>query len=169
MTASLAPGLDALRPVRAEGALSDGLELAPGLHFHADSDLAISGRWRSPAGRLLEVEARAPGQGDWAALHVALDAADLTDRAWIGFACRHAAPHETVIRPALRSGTGEGFADLFFPRHILSGPEPRDHVDAIRLAGARDLPDTAPWRELVLFLPRSDFTWHLHDLRPVLL
>lgn len=157
--------LAALRAARGAGALASGVEFAPGIAFHADPGLGLSGRYTSPAGRLLELSARMSGPGDWAALHIALDLPDLTGRGWIGFACRTAAPRAVMLRPCLRSGRETGFADRFFPKHILSGPEARGHLDAFDLAETPDLPRAAPWRELVLFCPRADFDWHLHDLR----
>lgn len=157
--------LAALRAARGEGALGTGVEFAPGIAFHADPGLGLSGRYSSPAGRLLELSARISGVGDWAALHIALDLPDLGGLGWIGFACRTAAPREVMIRPCLRTGEEGGFADRFFPKHILSGPEVRGHLDAFDLAEVPELPRAAPWRELVLFCPRTDFDWHLHDLR----
>lgn len=165
--APLAPALAALRQDRSDGGgLADFVKLLPGLALHADPALGVGGRWTSPAGRLLELEVTTQGPGTWIGLHVALLAADLTGAAWIGFVCRSAAPAEVMVRPCLRSGTEDGFTDVFFDKHILADPEPRSHVDAIHLPICRTLPETAPWRELVLFLPRKAFRWHLHDLRP---
>lgn len=161
----ISPDLAALRGPRSEGALAAGTRFAPGVAFHADPGLGLSGRYTSPAGRLLELSARMTGAGDWAALHIALDLPDLAGLGWVGFACRTAAPKEVMVRPCLRTGGEDGFADRFFAKHILSGPEPLGHLDAFDLAATPDLPRAAPWRELVLFLPRTDFDWHLHDLR----
>lgn len=157
-----APGLASLRAGRKNGALSGEMEFASGVTLHADPALGLSGRFTSPAGRLLELSVRTSGPGAWAALHVALHLDDLSGLGWVGLACRTAAPSEVMIRPCLRSGTGDGFTDHFFGKHILSGPEPMAHLDAIE---APALPARAPWRELVLFCPRADFAWHLHDLR----
>lgn len=165
MTAALAPGLARLRDSRADGPLAaTETAFVPGIALHADPGLALAGRFRSPAGRLLELEAT-PGGTGWIGLHVALDTASLPETGWLGLACQSAAAARIVVRPCLRSGTGTGFADTFFPRHILAEPEAQSHVDALPLATTPDLPADAPWRELVLFLPGAPFTWHLHDLR----
>ena len=165
--AALNQPLAALRADRFGDRPLDEAGLPAGLALRADPGLDLGGLCRSPAGRLLELEVTARGQGDWIALHVALDAPDLSAAAYVGFACRSAAPEQHMIRACLRSGaeTGDGFSDCFFDRHILAHPEPANHVDALHAATCRDLPETAPWRELVLFLPTRDFTWHLHDLR----
>lgn len=105
------------------------------------------------------------GQGDWVGLHLPLEAPGVTAVGWIGFACRSAAPSEIMIRPCLRSGNEAGFTDTFFGKHLLTIPEPHDHVDALHPTTTRSIPETALWRELILFLPRQDFRWHLHDLR----
>lgn len=161
----LGPALADQRRDRTEGLLAAHTEFRPGLALHTDPAMQVSGRWRSPPGRLLELDLRMTDSGAWIGLHVALDAPELSDCGWVGFACRCAAPTETMIRPCLRSGTPDGFTDCFFDKHILAVPEPRNHVDALHPATSRHIPETAPWRELVLFLPRQDFRWHLHDLR----
>ncbi len=165
LTAAIAPGLATLRMQGGEGPLADGSECAAGVVVHADPALGLAGHFTSPAGRLLELSARISGRGDWVGLHVTLDLPDLAGLGWVGLACRSAAPEDVMVRPCLRSGTQDGFADHFFAKHILSGPEAMAHLDALDLTAMPDLPRTAPWRELVLFLPRTDFTWHLHDLR----
>ena len=125
--------------------------------------MEISGSWRSPAGRLLELEVEPRGNGQWAALHLALP--ETQGATWIGFTCRSAAGAEIMISPCLRSGTAEGFTDCFFLRHLLALPEALNHVDALHLPSSPAIPALADWRELVLFLPRTAFSWHLHDLR----
>lgn len=160
--------LDALRSGSAKGDLRADTAFAPGIALRADPALGLGGRYRSPAGRLLELEAvpARPG-GGWIALHIALPAA-LSGHDWLGLFCRTAAPAEVLVRPCLRSGTADGFADCFLPRHLLSGPDPQTHADALHLPTAPELPETAPWRELVLFLPPAGAVWHLHDLRLIL-
>lgn len=157
--------LDRLRNGSDTGEISDITRFETGIELHADPALNARGQFRSPSGRLLELDIDVQGQGDWIALHVALPLPDLSGLGYVGFACRSAAQDEVMIRPCLRSSTEDGFADSFFPRHILCTPEPRDHVDALHPATARTLPQTARWRELVLFLPRETLVWHLHDLR----
>ena len=155
------------------GVLGDMVEFHPGFSINASPVLEISGHWRSPSGRLLELDVTPRGPrdpvADWVGLHLRLTGVgDLSD-AWVGFACRSAAQGQQMIRACLRSGheTGNktGFSDVFFDRHILADPEPRNHLDALHVATTRAIPEQAPWRELVLFLPRHDFRWDLHDLR----
>lgn len=148
-----------------EGVLETSVTFRPGLSLFADPSLGLGGQWRSPAGRIIELDAKMKGPGAWIGLHVTLAAQDLRQAGWIGFTCRSAAPATMMVRPCLRSGTDDGFIDVFFDKHMLSNPEPRNHVDALHLPTCRHLPETAAWRELVLFLPCADFHWHLHDLR----
>lgn len=157
--------LDRLRNGSDTGEIGEITRFETGIELHADAALKVSGHFRSPAGRLLELDISVPGQGDWIALHVALPLSDLSGLGYVGFACRAAAQGEVLIRPCLRSATEDGQADCFFPRHILCSREPRDHVDALHPATVRTLAQTARWRELVLFLPRENLVWHLHDLR----
>ncbi|MDK3020807.1 hypothetical protein [Pseudodonghicola flavimaris] len=162
------PSVQALRSAHLAGEIdAPRTVFAAGLQLHADPALQLSGQWRSPSGRLLELDLRMSGQGEWIGLHLTLDAPDLAAVGWIGFACRSAAPEELLIRPCLRSGTESGFTDTFFDKHLLSTPEPHNHMDALHPATRRELPETAPWRELILFLPRRDCRWHLQDLRPI--
>lgn len=164
-TTLLAPALAALRDDRLAGEIAARTDFAPGLALHADPALQVTGSWRSPAGRLLELDLHMAGTGRWIGLHLRLETPDLSRAAWLGFACRGAAAQETLIRPCLRSGSDKGFSDCFFGRHLLAAPEVRDHVDALHVPTHRNIPETAGWRELVLFLPQQDFRWHLHDLR----
>ncbi|WP_380996007.1 hypothetical protein [Sedimentitalea sp. HM32M-2] len=162
----LVPGLNRLRHGRAAGAIADRVDLAPGLALIADPALRATGRWRSPAGRLLELEIETGGRGDWMALHLALATPDLAPAAFFGFACTGLAPQMQLIRACLRSGRADGgFVDCFFDRHILTAPEPAAHVDALHLPTQPEVPEDAPWRELLLFLPPEPVRWHLHDLR----
>lgn len=154
-----------MRDAPRKGGIADTTEFLPGLNLHADPVLQVSGHWHSPAGRLLELDLRMAGRGAWVGLHVALHAPDLSGYDWLGFTYRGVAPQEVMIHPCLRTGTQTGFSDHFFDKHILATPEASNHVDALHLPTCHTIPETAPWRELVLFLPRQDFQWHLHDLR----
>lgn len=154
-----------LRGDTPDGEITDTIRFHPGVFLRADPALKVGGRFRSPAGRLLELDVTTSGNGHWIGLHIAFPAQDISDFAFMGFSCRHAAPEQQMIRPCLRSGTETGFSDCFFNKHILAVPEPLNHVDALHLETSRTIPQTAPWRELILFLPQQDFRWHLHDLR----
>ena len=162
---SLCPGLDALRSGSDSGEITTETPFAEGVILRADPALRIGGTWRSPAGRMLELEATPAAPGGWLGLHVTLGPLDLARVGCIGFTCRSCAPEQAMIRAALRSGTDEGFVDSFFPAHILATPEVETQVDVLEPGFAGDIPDRAPWRELVLFLPKGGVTWHLHDLR----
>lgn len=153
------------------GPLSNEVHFQAGLTLRADPSLGVSGNFRSPSGRLLELTTRTTGTGDWLALHCALHIEDLARGSWLGFFCRSAAPKPLMIRVGIRSGhPGGGFSDCFFDKHILSDPELRNHVDVIHLETTLSLPRTSPWRELVLFLPtQPKLRWDLHDLQPFLL
>jgi hypothetical protein len=154
-----------MRDAAPKGSIADTTEFLPGLSLHADPSLRISGQWSSPVGRLLELDLRMTGRGAWIGLHVALQAEDLAGYDWLGYTYRGVAPQEVLIRACLRSGTQAGFRDCFFDKHVLTTSETGNHVDALHLPTRHEIPDMAPWRELVLFLPRQDFRWHLHDLR----
>lgn len=160
----VAPALAMLRGGQAAGDVTHGVSPAPGCSLQADPGLALAGRYRSPPGRLLELEAEISGLGNWIALHFAVAAPDLMQARWLTLTCRAASAAAMMIRPCLRSGLEEGFVDCFFDKHILSTRTPQSHVDGLHLPTTRSVPETAPWRELVLFLPRESFSWHLHDL-----
>lgn len=171
---SVVPILASLRAGRIAGTLTRKCEIIPGLTLRVDPALTIDGRFRSPAGRLLEIDAQIEGVGHWVGLHMALGghdiSLDLAGATWLTLTCRTAAPTPLVVRACLRSGleNPDGFVDCFFDKHILSGPDPLNHVDTLHLPTQRQAPDHAPWHELVLFLPRMSFQWHLHDLTLVI-
>lgn len=144
---------------------SEHTEFAPGLFLNADPGLELSGQWRSPPGRFLELEAQTAGAGDWVGLHVALALPDLSNLSHFGFLCRIAAPETHVLRTCLRSGLADGgFIDCFFDKHILATDRPISHMDALYLDACPELPLTAPWCELVLFLPCQPFQISLQHL-----
>lgn len=157
--------LAVMRAAEAEGPLGDDVEFQPGLALHADPALALEGRWRSPPGRLLELDATPAGAGAWIGLHLALPLTDLSRIGALGFAARASAADTTVLRACLRSGREDGFADTFFDKHLLLRPEEASHVDVLAPAMRPDLPPEAPWRELILFLPTEPFRIALIDLR----
>jgi hypothetical protein len=145
------------------------VDLCPGVMLHLDPEAALTGRWSSPAGRLVEMHTEVTRPGAWFGLHIRLPeaAADLEGRRWIGIVARTSAGRAMAIRVALRSGLeAGGFQDSFLPRHILSQPRQSDHHDLLCPADLPDLPQRAPWREVVLFLPpAAPMAWVLHDLR----
>jgi hypothetical protein len=140
--------------------------LAPGLTLHSDPAAGITGQWRSPRGRLLELETTVTTPGGWLALHLVFPLRDLAGVVWLGFALRGASDRGVALRACLRSGVPGGFHDSFFDRHILAQPMETDHHDLIAPDRVPGLPLQAPWREFILFLPPDrDLRLSLHDLR----
>lgn len=148
---------------------SHSARLVPGVTLHLDPAAEARGRWSSPEGRLIELHTTLTRPGAWFGLHLALPAnlPPLDRIAWIGVAARTGAGRGVGVRVCLRSGLPPGgFHDCFFPRLLLSQGRVGDHLDMIAPARLPDLPRTAPWRELVLFLPPAEgLDWALHDLR----
>ncbi len=173
MTDSIALGPDGqvnhtlavLRNDTSAGALSQDVTFMPGVVLHSDPKLGLAGRYNSPEGRLLEIDAQPTGGGGWNALHIALPARDLRPYGALGFVMRSAAPEMLAIRACLRSGDETRFEDCFFDKHILIRPEESSHVDALPVRHRAHLPPEAGWREIVLFLPTHAFRLSLIDLR----
>lgn len=176
---ALDAGLDALRN-RADhgdteplfgpdGGDANSATLCPGVTLRLDPAARASGHWSSPAGRLIELHTTLTTPGAWFGLHIGLppDLPPLDQITWIGIVARSNAVRALGVRVCLRSGLpGGGFQDSFFPHHILSQGRLSDHHDLLAPAHLPDLPRTAPWRELVLFLPPAEgIDWALHDLR----
>lgn len=158
--------LSVLRGGSFEGTLETDVSFLPGLKLNADPALELSGSYHSPAGRLLEFDAKTgPNPGGWIGLHLDVPASDLGHAGVIGFAARFAAPEIMVARVCLRSGTENGFEDCFFDKHLLLRAEEASHVDALSVNHSAALPVYAPWRELVVFLPNRAFQLSLIDLR----
>lgn len=161
--------LASLRTCVIEGSIKNTTDISPALSLRADPALQIGGRFRSPSGRLLELNVTSSGHGEWIGLHLALGQCSLSEQAFIAIICRSASPLTQMVRPCLRSGTTHkgqpSFVDCFFDKHILSGADPTTYADALHVPSRPDLPEHAPWRELVLFLPTTGFRWNLHDLR----
>lgn len=151
------------------GGMANTATLAPGVMLRLDPAARASGHWSSPEGRLIELHTTLTTPGAWFGLHIALpgDLAPLDEVTWLGIAARSNAARALGVRVCLRSGLpGGGFQDSFFPLHILSQGRLSDHHDLLAPAHLPDLPRTAPWRELVLFLPPAEsLDWSLHALR----
>lgn len=168
-------GLRALAAGERAPAPLDETPLIPGLRFRLDPEGGVSGRWSSPRGRILELEAEvAPGAGGrWLGLHLELpELGDLAGIGWLGFALRGAAARPLALRPCLRSGrteaAGGGFHDLFFTRHVLLHPAASDHHDLCAPPRVPDLWTPAPWRELILFLPPGEgLHLSLHEVQVI--
>ena len=173
MTDSIALGPDGyvnhtlavLRGGTSSGDLTQSVEFMPGVQMHADPEMNMAGRYDSPNGRMLELQARPERDGAWNGLHLAFPASDLGPHGALGFVMRASAAEQHVIRACIRSGTEDGFQDCFFDKHILLRAEESSHVDALAVHQRTDLPLHAPWRELILFLPATAFTMSIHDFR----
>lgn len=159
--------LHALRQGGAEGKIDFRTEIRPGLLLVADPAFSqVTGKYRSPKGRILELDVKTEGAGAWIGLHLALPVSNLADKGVVGFASRIAAPELMIMRACLRSGTGTGFSDAFFDKHILAQPNEATHLDALPIHRQTGLlPMFAPWRELIFFLPTHSFQLSLIDLR----
>lgn len=158
--------LATLRAAQLAGDILAEAPIVPGLRFVPDPEAGMQGRYTSPAGRLLEMEVTHARPARWLGLHLALDVSSLDGLGLIGFAATIASPRAMAVTPCVRSGTGTGFADCFFAKSIAAMPRPLMHLDAIETGDRHEtLMQTAPWRELVLFLPTRDFRLDLHDLR----
>lgn len=174
MTDNLTPGADGqanhtlsvMRNESREGKLRSDVDFLPGFSLHSDPALELSGKFSSPKGRILELEAHTGAHtGHWLALHLAMPAGDLRNSGVLGFVARVSAPEILVARACLRSGAKDGFVDCFFDKHLLIRPEEASHMDALSVQDRERLPLEAPWRELILFLPNNSFKMSLIDLR----
>lgn len=139
--------------------------LVPGIFLSWDPEGDIRAHGKSRPGSLLDLNLTVARPGRWLALHVALGPVDLTGIQAVGLICRSVSPHATTFQPCLRSGLTEGgFTDQFFRKRVLAHSEPGLYLDAL-LPGMDNLPRTAPWRELVLFLRPETGRIDLQDLR----
>ena len=164
-------GLAEFQSQKTSGLLSPGhIPLADGIWLHSDEELQIEGRYSSPAGRLLELDATPKGDGAWFAMHFDLPSLHMQDLRYFGLVCRSSAPEPFIMHPCLRSGVpeneaGSGFVDCFFDKHIVPGVRAQTHMDCLYLDSLPSLPFESAWRQLVLFFPRSAFRMsllHLH-------
>lgn len=173
MTDSIAIGADGqanqtlsvLRNEERTGELATDAGILPGLGFHADPELNLSGGWRSKKGRLLDIDASIPGLGGWCGLHLSLPVGTMRPHGVIGFAAQIQAPEIFVARACLRSGREGGFVDCFFDKHLLFTPEESSHVDVLQVKQRDTIPEEALWRDLILFLPTESFRISLIDWR----
>lgn len=173
MTDSVALGADGqanhaltvLRQQELSGDLAQNVTFVPGVMMNADPELGLSGTWQSPDNRVLHFDASIQGLGNWLGLHISVPIQDTRGKGIIGFAARIQAPDIFIARASLRSGAENGFVDCFFDKHLLFTPDEATHVDALQLHQRDNIPATAPWREIVLFLPTESFKLDLLNLR----
>ncbi len=149
----------------AQGALSDALP-STGLRLMAAPGADIAVQWSSPRDRLLEVTSTLTAPADWFALRLTLDLPDLSNMAGVGLWLRAAADPALTVQAVLRSAMDDGHVDAPFERQILCHAAPSDHTALWLRDRTPDLPTTADWRELLLFLPaHRPITLSLHALR----
>lgn len=158
--------LNTLRVGHTSGVLSDDITFALGVELHADAVLGMTGTYRSPAGQILEIDAKMQRSGGWVGLHIALPHRDFSAYEVFGFVARFNASQVLVAQACLRSGVEGGyFKDHFFKKHLLLRSEATSHLDALHVHCVDGFDLDAPWRELILFLPTEDFHVSLVDLR----
>lgn len=168
--AALNRRLAAWRGAARSGQLSDTVAIATDLTLRADPKLKMHGRYLSPKGTLLTLQAEMQGKGEWLGLHLTLPAeANTLPGQMLGYAAHFQSKDTNILRACIRSGQSEGFLDHFFEKHILTRPEDATIFDAVRFGSQRTLPTNADWRELVFFLPLTSFQLSLLDLRIVTL
>lgn len=149
----------------AQGALDDALPVT-GLRLMAAPGARIAARWSSPRDRLLEVTSTVEAPADWFVLRLTLDLPDLAALAGLGLWLRAAADPALTLRAVLRSAAGDGHVDAPVERQILCHATPSDHTALWLRDRSPDLPVTADWRELLLFLPaHRPVALSLHALR----
>ncbi len=157
-----------LEPLLAQpsvGLLSPDGALAPGVWIHGDPEGRQQVQSVAHPGGGLNLRAEVQHPGGWLAMHVALGAVDLSDRALIGFYAHSQALRACTWRACLRSGTETGFIDHFFDRDVVAYAAPSSHSDVLELAAQRGLPQRALWREFILFFHVESFDFTLLDLR----
>ena len=164
----LCPALATFHAAESRGDLATGkTELAAGIFLNCDPKMDMAGNFTSPTGRFADLTAEPARAGDWIGLHVSLPLTDLSAITYVGLVCRLSAPGNWMLRPCLRSGLENGgFEDVFFDKHILTTPRAQTHVDILYLDSRPALPLTAPWRELILFLPCAPFSLSLVHFLP---
>lgn len=144
---------------------SDG-QLVPGIFIASDPEGKVRIRGKTQPGTVVELNIDVARPGRWLALHVALGPADLTEKQVAGLICKVSSPYATTLEPCLRSGLPDGgFVDSFFRKRVLAHSEASLYLDVLLPGPANNLPRTATWREIVLFLRPETSRIVLHDMR----
>lgn len=157
--------ISVLRATKRNGQLAHEVSFVPGLALHVAPELEISGQWRSEEAEIFDLEATISGQGGWVGLHLDLPFESILPYGVLGIVARTSGPAEAVARVCLRSGKKDGFEDNFFEKPMIFSPQDASHLDVIELNRLSEVPERAPWRELILFLPSRSFHLRLIDLR----
>lgn len=149
------------------GSLGNHAELSgKALFLNASPEIEVSGNWRSPVGRFLELECTVEGKGDWLGLHLSLDPANIDTYNYLLLMLRIDGSNCSLMRVCLRSVFLDGsFRDIFFDKHLFPNVRPSTHLDALYLDAYPTLPDNCAFRELVIFLPVKSFKFHIHHMK----
>lgn len=157
--------ISTLRLTNRTGDLVHNVTFIPGLTLHIAHDLEVSGRWRSEEGVALDLEATLLGDNGWAALHIAMPFESTVPYGMLGFAARTQASTATESRICLRSGVESGFEDTFFEQNLVFLPQETSHLGVLEFHNYTSVPQRAPWRDLIVFLPAHSFSLRLIDFR----
>lgn len=158
--------LQMLRAYEGAGKIGRGNQaVTDGVFFSTDPEARVTGRFRSDATNMIEVQMEAAEGRRWQALHVRLGDLNLSNAGVLGVVARSVAPSSITTRLCLRSGNDDQFMDTFLPKTMVSFAQPSTHMDAIEIAAMPDLPRHAQWRDLILFFRAGDVSLDLLDLR----
>ncbi len=161
----LAQTLAALRGLEFAGQAGDQQHLVPGVFFSLDPQAKNTVDVVSRPGELLDIRLTVERPGRWLSLNLGVGPADLTGCKIVGFACKCDAKVATTFRICLRSGHAGGHHDAFFPKIISADPQTALHLDILDISTQTGIPETAPWRELVIFFQCESHEISLRDFR----
>ena len=153
-----------LRALKHQGDLPADERIVSGIYLSVDPDSDTSAQVSSVPGQLMHLRFRTGRAGRWLSLNIELGDYDLSGRAVCGLMCRTRAPETLTLRPCLRSGIKGGFHDEFFAKRVISYREESTHADLMLLDAHPEVARTAPWRELILFLPPDIAQMSIMDL-----
>ncbi len=163
--AQLTFALNAMRALEFSGTVAHTQNLVPGISFAIDPKSKDTVHVESRPGELMDIRFGIEGSGRWLSLAMTIGKASLASSKVIGFVCKADAPVATTFRACVRSGMATGHKDVYFNKTIVAYPATSVHMDAMELDGNSDIPEQAPWRELLLFFKREPSALSLRDLR----
>lgn len=139
-------------------------DLAPGAYLSMDPGSDTKGQVISRPGDLLELELTGSCPGQWLSFNIELGQVDLSRVNVLALMCKSQAAHTLTYRVSLRSGIEGGFVDAFFQKRGIAYDQASVHADVLKLSERTDVPTTAPWRELLVFLPPETQQLNLLDI-----
>jgi hypothetical protein len=163
--AQLSFALNALRALEYSGTVAHTQNLVPGIAFAIDPKSKDTVHIESRPGELMDIRFGIEGPGRWLSLAMTIGKASLAGCKIVGFVCKSDAAVATTFRACIRSGLQTGHKDVYFNKTIVSYPATSIHLDAMELEANPEIPEAAPWRELVLFFKREPSQLSLRDLR----